>query len=513
MNTSRSANALKNTAVAFGSYALSILTNLVFRGIFMKLLSKTYLGMQGLFSNIIAFLSLAEMGIGAAITFSLYKPLSEGDQSKIVTYVDFYRKTYHYIALAVFSLGMALLPFLDHFIDKRPMIPEPLELIYALFVINSAVSFLFSYQQTVLVADQKAFIINFWTSMSIVVRNLVQAIWLLATRDYIGTLLIQVLLTLFTNVYISSIATRQYPYLRKLRVAQPLDREERKGLSARVSTLFLYRVGSYTINSTDNILISKYFGLSVLAIFSNYYLLLSVVNAIGNMIASALTPGVGNQAATQDKTHTKSTFLSLQFAFSWLATFLTASLAGLLSPFIYLWAGESFVLPNNIMALMLVNFYLTFKRRLTGTYRNALGLYLQARSMAIIQGVLNIILSLAFLKRLGVIGVILGTTMSDMMVSMWVDPYVLYKYYFNQSVLEYWRNYFISTLVATSFSLLTYFISKSIFNGTLQSFVVLLLICIALPNSCLWLMFRKNTHYQIIVKRVFGIIRSKKALQ
>ncbi len=513
MKASRSLSAFKNTIVAFASYALTMTTNLVFRGVFINLLDKTYLGMQGLFSNIIAFLSLVEMGAGAAIIFSLYKPLSENDQDKIRAYVCFYRQIYCYIALAVFILGTAIMPFLDFFIESRPQIPESLETIYFLFVLNSATSYLFSYRLTVLHADQKAYIINFWNSFSSIARNILQIVWLYVTRNYIGTLIIQMLVSIITNLLLNRLAVKQFPYLKDLNGAQKISQAEQKDLKTRIGTLFLYRVGSYTINSTDNILISKFFGFNVLANLTNYYFLLGVVNSIGNMIASSLTPSVGNQAAALSNRSVKSTFLTLQFLYTWLSVFATACLAALLTPFIWLWAGPDFVIPSTTMALMVLNFYLTFKRRLMGVYRNALGLYLQAKSMAIVQGLLNLVFSLFLLKRMGVIGVILGTTLSDMMVSMWVDPYVLYKYYFKESMLEYWKEYFGSALLTFGMSSLLFFISQNVFVGTISSFLLLMLICLLLPNLLMFLLFRKNKHFQVLLTRAKHILYSRRKIQ
>lgn len=498
---SRSINAVKNTLVAFVGYMLTMVTNLLFRGIFIQILDKAYLGLNGLFSNIISFLALAEMGVGAAIVFSLYKPLSEKNNDKVRMYVCFYKRMYQYIAGTVFVIGLAIIPFLDFFIKERPQIHEKLEVIYILFVVSSATSYLFSYRQTVLIADQKAYIVNIRLSISSIIRNVIQILWVMYTHNYIGTLAIQIVIIILTNIYISNIAVKRYPYLHNLKNTDKIQKAERKDLTARIGTLFLYRLGSYTINSTDNLLISRYFGVYTLANFSNYYFLLNVVNSIGNMIASALTPGVGNQAAAKDVKTVKSTFLSLQFAYTWLTAFFTACLAALLPPFIQLWAGSDFLLPNSTFALMLLNFFLTFKRRLMGTYRNALGLYLQAKSMAIMQGILNLVISLMLLKKVGPLGVILGTTISDICVSTWVDPYVLYKHYFKESMLEYWKNYFISLVVTLLLSVLMHYISKKVFVGTTLSFLLLALSCLSVPNFFLLVLFRKSVYFNDIVER------------
>ena len=141
----RTKNSMFNMAAAFGSQIITVLLGFISRTVFITALGAEYLGVNGLFTNILSIISLAESGIGSSIVYSLYKPVAENDEEKILILMNVYRKAFKVIGLIVFTIGITIMPFLKYFINGETGISN-LYLIYFIFVFNSAITYLFSYK-------------------------------------------------------------------------------------------------------------------------------------------------------------------------------------------------------------------------------------------------------------------------------------------------------------------------------------------------------------------------------
>lgn len=501
MSSSRTINTLRNTVTGVVGQFIIYFTTFVYRTVFIYVLGTTYLGVQGLFTNILILLSVVELGIGSAINFSLYKPLAEGNIEKVKKLMNYYKRLYRLIACAVALLGISLLPFLDFFIKDNLDIAEPLSVIYILYLINSLASYISAHKQALIMADQKSYIITLYRNGFLIVRDILLITWLLLYQAFLPTLIIQVITTLLINIFLARKANKMYPYLKEKNIPA-LDLDTKKDLNEKISSMFLYKLGATVIHGTDNILISKFIGITWVGMYSNYLLIINSAKTLIMHLITALTPSVGNSIALADKKTVFQIYNSLYFIIFWIFSLFTTCFFILLNPFITLWIGEEFLFSQLILGAIVLNFYLYGIHQHMLIYRNALGLYQYAKSKPIFEAIINLVVSIYLIQQFGFIGVIFGTTISYVTTGLWIEPYVLYKYFLKSGKKDYWVKY-IKYLGITIFNIiLMYAIADRLFNGTILMFIVLAFLCLIIPNLIIVIVFHKTLEYKDFIKRI-----------
>lgn len=442
---SRSENSLKNIRFSLIFQAASILVAFLTRRIFVQILSQEYLGLDGTFSNILSLLSLTELGVGSAITYSLYTPLASGDQEKILSLMALYRRVYWVIGGVVGALGAALTPFLSVLIRDLPDIPH-IDLIYLLFVLNSALSYFFTYKQSLIFADQRQYLVSAIQYGVKIALNLAQAVFLLWTRDYFIYLLLQVAATLSENVLLSWWANRLYPYL-KTGKPRPVEKNTRREILRNTRALLLHKTGNVLVNGTDNLLIACFVGSVTVGVYSNYLMLINGLKSVYQALYRCLTASVGNLGATEDRVHGPEVFCRLNFIGGWLYGLSAVCLATLFQPFISLWVGDGYLFPTRTVWLIVLNFYVSGMRQSVLTFRDAYGLYWHDRYKAVAETLINLAASIALAIPLGVDGILLGTFLSTMTTCFWMEPYVLFRYGLKSPLRSYFAFYAKNTIV------------------------------------------------------------------
>ena len=257
---SRTEYSLINIMVGMGGYFFNTILGFICRMVFVKCLPAEYLGINGLFTNILSMLSLAELGIGTAIVYALYKPLAENNEEKIASLMQFYGKAYRVIGCVVGVVGLALLPFLHSLIGETPGIKENIYLIYAVYLFNTCLTYFFSYRASLLTAAQRNYVQLGISYLITTIQSGAQIFALLITREYFLYLGIQTLGTLIFNIVISKKTIKDYPYIEKKDI-KPLEKEEKISLSKNIKALTVSKISELLVNSTDNIIITYFSGL------------------------------------------------------------------------------------------------------------------------------------------------------------------------------------------------------------------------------------------------------------
>lgn len=304
----RTEYSILNIATGIGGYILNTILGFACRIVFVRCLSADYLGVNGLFTNILTMLSLTELGIGSAIGYALYKPLAENDEEKIASLMKFYQRAYHIIGIVVACVGLALIPFLNIIIQEQPDISESIYLLYLINLFNTASTY-FSYRSSLLVVAQQNYIVSGLNYVITIFQSIFQSVFLMITHNYLVYLLIQMAGTFIYNVAISTIAGRRYPFI-KAKNIRPLLKEERQSLFNNIRDLTIYKISGLLVNSTDNILITFFQGLATTGITSNYTLLVNTLNSLLNQVFNGLTASVGNHNATESNEKNLRCFLS-----------------------------------------------------------------------------------------------------------------------------------------------------------------------------------------------------------
>ena len=433
---SRTKNVAKNAFVGLIMKIIIFIVQFVCRTFFIKTLSTEYLGVNGLFTNILTMLSFAELGIGNAIIFKLYKPIAENNKEKVKTYLNFYKKAYVIIGIIILIVGICIIPFLKYIVNDAPNISENLTFIYVLFLINSSVSYFFTYKRSIIYGYQKEYIATFRESIIVILQNIFQIIFLLLTHNYIVYLLIQVFATIIQNIWVSKKAEKMFPYIKE-KEYKKLSKSEEKSIFKDVKSLLLYRLGSSISNGTDNIIISTFIGVSEVGLLSNYSTITSAITSFTTVIFNGFTASVGNLNATQDKSKKQEIFYQMFLMAFYVFGFVGIMFTVLANKFINIWLGGSYILGIWVVIALGLNLYVDGIRFPSRIYRDTMGLFKEGRWMPLISSITNVLLSLILVKPLGIFGVLIATVIARLLVMTWYDPYIIHKKKFQSEFYPY----------------------------------------------------------------------------
>ena len=493
----RTLNSAKNTIVSIIMSIITILIGLITQKIFIKILGTEYLGINGLFNNILSMLAIAELGIGSAIVYSLYEPIAKKDKEKIKTLLQFYKISYKMIALIVFIIGIILIPFLPIIVGKNN-IQESIICIYMLFLSDTIISYLLTYKRSILQANEKAYIINVIHIIYLVTMNSLQILFLIMTQNYIVYLLIKIIFRMLENIVITIIANKKYPFIKEKNIT-PIDRDVKKEILKKVKGLLFHKIGGFVVYGTDNIIISSFLGIVTVGLYSNYYTVINAVGTLFSQVFSSLTASVGNLLTEKNKEKNYKIYKNMLFANAWMYSFASIALACMMEPFIKIWIGEEYLLEYSVLITLCINFYLQGMRKTISVFKEAAGIFHEDRFIPICESLINIVASMIFLNIFGLKGVFIGTIISTVFLFIYAYPKYVYTPIFGKNVIEYWKEnmkYFILNIVI---AIITIFLTSifKVSNNFLQ-LIINGIIVIIIPNIIIYLLFRKNVEFQYI---------------
>ncbi|KMT62314.1 hypothetical protein BMT55_03525 [Listeria newyorkensis] len=510
MAKTKTAFVAKNLLIGSGTQVIFLILSFINRTVFIYFLGKEYLGLDALFTNILMVLSFAELGIGNAIIFSLYKSMVDKNKARIKAIMALYAKAYRIIGLTVFIVGLLIMPFLNLFIKNPPNIPENIYIIYFLFLLNTAISYLFSYKKAIFSADQKEYVINVSQQIFFLIQSVVQLTYLYITRDYIGFIVIQVVGTFGLNVFLAIYANKKYAYL-KGKTTEKLEKAEVKTIFQNVKALAMYKFGSIIMNGTDSIIIAAFLGLSVVGIYSNYLLIIAAVVTVLSRALNSITGSIGHLNNANDDAKKEQVFKQLFFIVAWIYFLLSIILFNVINPFITLWIGESFILGTGTVLAIVGSFYVNGMQFPGYTYRTTMGLFRQGRYVPIAMAVLNIILSIIFAIHFGLTGVIVATIISRLVTTTIIDPYLVYRFGFKKKVGSYFKMYLgyaVITAIAFAASIP---VMNWIYQGTWLTLILGAGTLFILLNITYFAIFYKKAECQAIIRRVKSIVKRQLA--
>jgi len=479
------------------------------RVVFTHTLSESYVGLNGLFTDIVSVLSLSEMGVGTAITYALYRPVAEKDIERQKSLMRLFCNFYILVVVLVTALGCALIPFMPLLIKDYNHVKH-LILIYLLYLINTICSYLLIYKKTLLDARQKMYIGVFFQTLSWIIKDVLQMIILILWHDFVLFLVIGIVSTLLCNIVISRTADRCYPYLRDREVKQ-LPKEEKKEIYANIRAMMMHKMGGVLVNNTDNLVLSACVGLLSVGCYSNYYLVIGSVRQVLYQVYQGITASVGNLGVTEDAKQVQQVFDVAVFIGQWLYGVAFICLFELLNPVIEFSFGEQYLFSENIVFVLCLNFYINGLRNAALTFRDSMGLFWYDRYKSILEAGMNIVLSLLLVRYMGTVGVFLGTTLSMGLTSFLVEPYVLYKYGFKSSCRDYFlRQGKYSALMAVVWLVTDYACGVAAQAGNLFAEIFIrLILCVVISDALLLLIYCRTDNFKDVMNIAKGIIKKK----
>ena len=501
---SEAKNLTKNLKYTMLSEAILAVLKFVTRWIFIFFLGKEYLGLSGLFTDILSMLSLAELGFGISVTYSLYRPAAQGDTELMKSLVQLYRRVYQIVSVVVLAAGLALVPFLDFFIKEIPEGIAHIHLIYILNVVNVSVSYLFTYKSTILFVYQKKYIDGMIRAGVALAAVAVQTAVLWKTGNYLYYLYISITATLVQNMAISRRADGLYPYLNEKKI-KPLPDYILQDIRGNVRAMMLHRVGTVAVFSTDNILISKFVGLATVGLYSNYMLIRGFLNVMINALFQTITPLMGKLNATAAMEHRREAFGILDFFSAWLFGWMSICLLWLYDPFIHIWLGEDYLLPKTVVLMIVVNFYVSSMRIPVSNTRSTIGLFRDNRYQSILEAVLNLGISVILAQQWGITGILAGTLISTLALAFWAEPLGLYRYGFKQSASVFFIRYFFYFIVTVAACALTGFFC-GMTDESFLGFLMKILFCMVIPNGVYLAVYRRTREFRFLKDMAKGIV-------
>ena len=432
MENSRVTKSIKNTSFGMLGMTVNLLVQFISRAIFIKLLGDAYNGINGLFTNILYVLNLAELGFAHSIAFALYGPLQEANEEKICAIMNHLRKIYYVVAITVAIAGLACVPFLQYLIKEDlaelPFALNQIRIYFLIYLGNTVFSYVWSYKRTLISADQRAYIISNADNLSNIVLYGLQIVFLLVWQNYYLYLILMVSKTILTNVVLSLMADKRYPYLRKNRRLK-IDAEERKGIFKNVSALVFHKFGAVIIYGTTTIIISAFIGVTEAGWYANYLLIVHGVNAVINIIYNSITASVGNLCVTEDAVQQRRVFDRTTYATNAMVVIAFTCYVVLFNDFIRLWVGEK-TFSLSVVVIIAANATLYILRNATNTFKTAKGLFVQDWYKSIIEAATGVLSAIAFSYVWGVFGVIFGYTLASFVIAMPIENIVLFKHGF-----------------------------------------------------------------------------------
>ena len=491
----RTKNSIKNVIAAMLSNIITIVIGLIAQAVFIKILGIEYLGLNGLFTNIISMLGIVELGLGNAIIFNLYKPLALNDTETIKSLMKFYKKSYILIASVVLIIGLVIIPFLPLLIEKVTVNINIVG-IYLLFLIDIVCSYLLSYKRSIFYADQKNYYVSIIHIGYTILLNLSQLVILFFTKNYYLYLAIKIIIRLIENLIITTLANKKYPYLLEKNIKN-IDKKIEKDIFTKVKALFFHKIGGFIVLGTDNILISKYLGLAVVGLYSNYYMIINAIQTLFSQALVALTPSVGNLLVKENKNKTFEIFKKIRFMNFWIATFTSVCILNMMQQFITIWIGEKYLLSDVVLIVLVFNFFQKMMRNSYQTFKEAAGIYYEDRYVPLFESIINIVASIILVKIIGLPGIFLGTIISGFVLWFYSYPKYIYKKLFDRRIIDYLKETISYILLFVIIAFITFKISSLvIIDNTFIKLLINTLICMIIPNLIMLMIFFKSDNFK-----------------
>ena len=501
---SRTTYTLINMFSNFAGYGLNLLLSFVCRMVFVRCLQQEYLGISGLFTNILSMLSLSELGIGAAIGHALYKPVAEDDQEKIAALMKFYGAAYRVIGCVVAVLGLCAMPFLNVIIQEKPDIPDNLYVIYLLYLFQSASSYFFSYRGAILIASQRNYVLTTISYIVVVIQNVIQIAVLLLTGNYLAYLTIQILCGFATNILISGKARKDYPYITKKDIT-PLSREEKWKLVKNVKALTVSKLSGLLVNSTDNIVITYFNGLVTTGAASNYTLLSGMLGTMLDMIFGSTSASIGNLLAKEDDDTKYQFFKSLNLMSFWLYGWATVGIIGVAGDLVHLLFGESYMLPQSIPVILAINFYMVGMMNVAGTYRYCMGLFRYGQYALLVTAAINIAGDVILGREYGLFGIFLATAVARILTNAWYIPYAVFKYGLKRNPVLYFLEYLKFAVLLVITTLISCLLCSMVRGALLLTILQKIVICTVIPHGAFYLVFHRTREFAYLKEKVLTV--------
>ena len=495
MKIERTKNAARN--IVFGGIlkAYQILVPFLMRTVMIYFMGIQYLGLNSLFSSILQVLNLAELGIGSAMVYSMYQPIAEDDEVTICALMNLYKIYYRVIGLVVAIGGLMILPFLPNLI-KMDTVPKELN-VYVLYLLNLAATvlsyWLFAYKNSLLTAHQRIDVISKVTLITNTIQYILQLIVIIFLHNYYYYYIVILATQICTNIITALVVNRMYP---DYQPRGKLDKSKVKEINARVRDLFTAKLGGVIVNSADTIVISAFLGLTVLAIYQNYYYLFTAVTVMITIIFTSVRAGLGNSIIVDNKEKVFADFKTFLLIIVWIGGFCSTCFLCLYQPFMELWVGSDLLMEFGVVVCLVIYFFVHCLNTFLNSYKDASGIWHEDRFRPLVEAAANLILNIVLVNVIGLYGIVLSTIFSMLLVAPWLIHNLFKMIFGREHVQEFLIRLTYYIVISFLVAVLTYLLCSFI-TGTLLCVVIIrLVVCVLFTNVILLIFYFKIPEFK-----------------
>lgn len=472
----------------------------VMRTIMIRFMGTQYLGLSSLFSSILNMLSLAELGFGSALVFSMYKPIAENDEETICALLNLYRTIYRIIGTVILVVGIAISPFVNRFINGEVPHDINVQALYFIYLFNTVVSyFLFAYKNSLLSAFQRNDISSIVGTILTGIEYSIQIMLVIRFRNYYCYAVVFPVFTIIGNLVRAAIVQRKYPqYICK----GSITKDQKKEIFRKTLALASHKVGNTISTSLDSLVVSSFLGLSSVAIFGNYNYIVTTVMAMLWIVYSSMTAGIGNRMNLHSIEDNYSDFIALTSFNNFVMCWATGCILFLYQPFMELWAGKENLLGVSSVLIFSIYFYVYQSRKIVLVYKDAAGLWSEDQLKPLVGAGVNLILNITLVQIIGINGVIISSIISFLFIEIPWESRTLYKCYFGKSIIEYVKIQLKAFLKAVPCWIGLGIICIIAPKNGIACLIVRGIICTILPLPYLWLIYRKDNAFMKLIMKI-----------
>ena len=508
MKIERTKNAVRNIIFGIILQIFQLLCPFIIRTVMINFLGVEYLGLNSLFVSILQVLNLAELGVGTAMVYSMYEPIAKDNQKKICALMKLYRFYYRLIGIVVATLGLILFPFIPKLIKGNVPQDVSVYILYLLHLATTVLSYwLFSYKNCLLAAHQRVDISSKISLIIYIIQYGFQFMALCLFRNYYLFLIIALFSQVLNNIITAIIVTKMYPDYKPI---GNLESGDIKDINAKIRDLFTGKIGGVIVNSADTIVISAYLGLTILAIYQNYFYILTALITTFSIIFKACMAGIGNSIIIETKAKNYRDLRKFTFIVVWISGFCTCSLLCLFQPFMRIWVGKEYMFEFSAVICFCIYFFIYEINQLFNLYKDSAGLWHEDRFRPLVTALSNLTMNLIMVQFWGIYGVLLSTVLSTLFVGMpWLLKNLFTVLFDNKQLKDYLKQllfYIITTVLVCS---LVFMICSCINFNDWLTFIFRGLICCIVSNLLLFLIYKNKWEFEESIRMVDGITKNR----
>lgn len=495
-------NVFRNSFFSLMSQFVLIIMGFFSQRVMNLIMGEALVGMNSVISNIIGILSVSELGIASAIVFHLYRALAVQDQEEIASLMNLYRRAYYIFAVVISVAGLCVMPFVHVFLRENDFSLSYIRWIYVLWLARTVLTYLLSYKRSILIADQREYIVSIVTLVINLLNYGCIIFIVLLWQNYQLALFLNIVVESLLNIWIIRYVNKRYPFLKRYR-----KKRSEKGLVTAIfrdiKNIFVSRLSSKLLVSTDNLIISSFISVVTVGLYANYSLIVQAVMNVMLALAGAVQPTVGNLFTEHDQNKNHQILRQMGFVFFLLAAFCSASLMSLASIFVTdFWLAESYRLGVEVVICCVANTYLFIMNLPTSIVMTVSGMFDKERNISVLYAAVNLVISLILVRSLGVVGVLIGT-FASYLVQIVFRIHFFFSNYLYTSSAGYVTDMVQYGVLAILETVLTYWTVRIVYqDGGLMRFILAMVICLCIPNIINLLIFMKSWRMQSIVRMV-----------